>query len=424
MAASLGFVLLAALLTAGMVAGRRTSDLLFYACAFAQAGVSLLAGFLAAGSASRAVFAVLVGGAVLLRLALIPMAPSLSDDVYRYVWDGRIVNAGFNPFLHVPADPALAHLRDPAQYERIDKKDYAVTIYPPVAQALFAAVTRLSDEVWAMKLAMVLFEGVAVLAAWRLLLRLRRPSGLLAIYLLHPAPLWEFAGNGHVDAAMMAFLFGALAWGGGAARPVPAALAMTLGALVKPTAALGLPALWRPVQILLPLLVVAFAALCYLPFVGAGLGVFGFVSTYAREQGLDTGEGVFWLAALRRLGIQRNLMAPYAALAGASLLGLALWTRRRGDADLRTALGGTAALIVAFLLLLTPVYPWYFLVALPFTPLLGLWSPFALATGGVLLYTFQADTPVFFGRWCVFTAIAVLAAAVDVRLARTKRTLP
>ncbi len=386
--------------------------------------MSLLAGRMGAGSSSRAVLAVLVGGAILLRVAFIPLAPSLSDDVYRYIWDGRIVNAGFNPYLHVPADPALAHLRDPTQYDHIDKKDYAVTIYPPVAQAIFAAVTRVSGEVWAMKLAMVLFEGVAVLAVWRLLLRLGRPPGLLAIYLLHPAPLWEFAGNGHVDAAMMAFLFGALAWGGGATRPIPAAMAMTLGALVKPTAALGLPALWRPVRVVLPLIVAAVAALCYLPFLGAGAGVFGFVPTYAHEQGLDTGEGVFWLATLRRLGVRSSLMAPYVALAGASLLVLSLWTRRRGDADLRTMLGGTAALIIALLLLLTPVYPWYLLVALPFTPLLGLWSPFALATGGFLLYTFHPDTPVFFGRWCVFMAMAILAAAADLRLVQRKRTLP
>ena len=62
------------------------------------------------------VFAVLVFGAALLRLAFVMQTPSLSGDVYRYVWDGRVVNSGFNPYLHVPADPALTALCEPDQF--------------------------------------------------------------------------------------------------------------------------------------------------------------------------------------------------------------------------------------------------------------------------------------------------------------------
>lgn len=129
-----------------------------------------------------------------------------------------------------------------------------------MAEAIFAVVTLVSTRVWAMKLAMVLFEACIVLAMARLLRRLGRPAGWLVAYLLHPAPIWEIAGNGHVDAAMMAFMFGAFAWGQ-ANRPYRAATAITLGALVKPTGALGLPALWRPFQVVLPLFVLALAAL-------------------------------------------------------------------------------------------------------------------------------------------------------------------
>ena len=81
----------------------------------------------------------------------------------------------------------------------------------------------------------------------------------------------------------------------------------------------------------------------------------------------------------------------------------------------RAALGGTALLAVAFLCLLTPTFPWYFLVAAPFTALLGLWSPFALTTGGFLLYGFHADAPGFLARWSVLMGLALLAAARDVR---------
>ncbi len=403
--------------------GRASSDLLFYAGAFAQSGLAVSAALLALRSRARTALpsAVVVG--IALRLAFLPTVPNLSGDIYRYIWDGRVVAAGFNPYLHVPADPALAALRDPAQYGLIDKRDYAVTIYPPVAEALFALVTRVSTSVVAMKAAMVLLEGVAVLAVARLMRRLGRPREWLALYLLHPAPIWEIAGDGHVDAATMAFVFGAFAWARGAARPFASGVAVTLGALVKPTAALALPALWRPWDVGLPLVVAALAAVCYLPFaLSAGTGVIGFLPSYAHEQGLDSGAGFFALAVLKAAGLDRPWMTgAYAAVAGALMLALALWTRRRGDTGLAAALGGTAMLAVVFLMLLTPVFPWYFLLAAPFTALLGLWSPFALATGGFLLYGFHADAPGFLARWSLLMILVSAAAARDVRYRRGRQ---
>ena len=415
-----------ALCTWGTAVGRARSDLLFYGCAFAQGGLAVAATALALRTRARMALPSAVAVGIALRLALLPTAPTLSGDVYRYIWDGRVVAAGFDPYTHVPADPALAALRDPAQYGLIDKRDYAVTIYPPVAEVLFALVTRISSSVAAMKVAMVLLEGVAVLAMARLLARLGRPPGWLALYLLHPAPLWEIAGDGHADAAVLAALFGALAWGGGAARPFGAALAMTFGALVKPTAALGLPALWRPWRVVLPVAVLAVVALCYLPFaLSAGAGVVGFLPGYAREQGLDTGGGVLALALLEAAGLVRPWMAAgYGLLAAAALLLVSLWTRRRGNPSLRAALGGTALLATLFLFLLTPTFPWYFLVVAPFPALLGLWSPFVLTTGGFLLYSFNADAPGFLARWSLLMGLALAAAARDVWAWRRLKDVP
>jgi alpha-1,6-mannosyltransferase len=410
--AALALVLVAFALSGGMILGRETSDLLFYVCAFAQSALAVLGARLAARHGASA-FAVLVLGAALLRLAFVVQTPTLSGDVYRYIWDGRVIGAGFNPYLHVPADPALEALRDPDQYGLIDKRDYAVTIYPPVAEGIFALVTQISTRVAGMKLAMVLFEAAAVFAIARLLRSLGRPAGELITYLLHPAPIWEIAGNGHVDAAMLAFLYGAFAIGG-ASRPLVAAIPMTLGALVKPTGALGLPALWRPFQVGLPLFVLAMAALFYLPFARAGTGVIGFLPRYLEEQGLTSGEGVFWLSLLGKAGLLTPGMEPaFAALGGLGLLALALWMRRGATANLASGLEATAVLLVAFLLAVTPTFPWYFLAALPMTPLLGLWSPYALATGGFLLYGFQADAPPFFGRWALLMGLAAAAAIYD-----------
>jgi hypothetical protein len=71
-------------------------------------------------------------------LALV-LAPSvLSDDLYRYLWDGRVLRAGFDPYAFAPSDPALAALRD-EHWAHINHPQIP-TIYPPIAQGLFAAV--------------------------------------------------------------------------------------------------------------------------------------------------------------------------------------------------------------------------------------------------------------------------------------------
>ena len=83
------------------------------------------------------------------------MCPRTSDDAYRYVWDGRVQAAGINPYRYAPADPALAELRDDAIFPKINRAEYAVTIYPPVAQMFFFLVTRLGENVTTMRLAML-----------------------------------------------------------------------------------------------------------------------------------------------------------------------------------------------------------------------------------------------------------------------------
>ena len=160
----------------------------------------------------RTALLVILAGAVAMRLALLFVEPYLSSDIYRYIWDGRVQAAGINPYRYVPKAPELAHLRDAAIWPNINRADYAVTIYPPAAQAIFLAVTRVGESVVAMKLGLLLFEAAAMWRADRTVAapgqRRRRASPL---YAWHPLPVWEIAGNGHVDAAMMRIAHGRLA---------------------------------------------------------------------------------------------------------------------------------------------------------------------------------------------------------------------
>ena len=91
-------------------------------------------------------FALIILVAIVLRAIALNAPPSLTTDGLRYVWDGRMQWAGFNPYLWVPADPVLSHLRDAVIYPDINQKETAVTIYPPVAQILFLIANAISDS--------------------------------------------------------------------------------------------------------------------------------------------------------------------------------------------------------------------------------------------------------------------------------------
>ena len=82
--------------------------------------------------------------AALLRLLLLPLPPSLSEDVERYVWDGRVLTAGWNPYQLAPEASELTPLRD-SLWERLPHKEVP-TVYPPLAEGLFSLFSLRSSS--------------------------------------------------------------------------------------------------------------------------------------------------------------------------------------------------------------------------------------------------------------------------------------
>jgi hypothetical protein len=320
------------------------------------------------GLSRRALVAVLVVAA-LMRLAALLAPPYLSDDINRYVWDGRVEGAGVNPYRYVPADPHLASLRDETIFPHINRSDYAPTIYPPVAEYIFFLGTRVSQSLTAMKATLVAFEVAAVLLLLRLLDDWRLPRERILLYVWHPLTLWEIAGSGHVDGAIVTFVVLAL-W---ARRRQVAWLtgsALAAAALVKFFPAVLFPPLYRRWDWKMPLAAAATVVAAYLPFLGAGNAVLGFLPGYLEEEGLQSGAGFFlWnlvgsVTPLEHVGPA----AVYFTLAAAVLLALAVHSLYAAeDRYLASAL----TLAVAATVLLSPHYPWYFLWIVPlicFTP--------------------------------------------------------
>ena len=408
---------LGALLTLAALAGpslhRAAGGMAWLGLILGWSLLSLVALRISRRTPGRSALLIILTAAALMRVALLIEPPYLSSDIYRYVWDGRVQGAGINPYLYVPAAPELEFLRDAAIYPNINRAGYAPTIYPPVAQMLFWLITRFGDSVMAMKVGLLGFEALGIAA----LIGIQRFAGVppasVVAYVWHPLPVWEIAGNGHVDAAMLGLMLGGiLLFVRG--RNTQAGLVVALAAFVKPTALLAMPMLWRPWNWRLPALLIVVAGAVYLPYLSAGKGVFGFLAGYVAEEELASGGGFRYLAMLQRLaGTIPGGSAIYVACAAAVLVGLALRTGFRTDRSAPSSIQALGVLILTFMLLLTPHYPWYYLT---FGPLLVLtsWStPWVLMTGGFVLYPGDSLPP-FLQRETMLHLTALAAAAFDV----------
>jgi hypothetical protein len=309
---------------------------------------------------------IVLAAAVAMRAMTLAGPPLLSSDIYRYVWDGRVQLAGINPYRYLPQAPELAFLRDAAVFPHINRADYAPTIYPPAAEALFALAALIAPGVHGMKAVMTAFDVLAIVALLRLLRLAGRNRAEVLIYAWAPLPVWEFAGNGHIDAAASGLLALALlltTYG----RAAGTGVALAAAALTKFLPAVVLPALWRPRDWrLLAAFILAVGAF-YAPYISVGWRVLGFLGGYVREEDLGTGRGIFLLQVLDRVMKLPGWAAiVYAAAVLAVLAALAarfaLLTPAPADPGARAVTqAGQAAILGAILLAaLSPQYPWYF----------------------------------------------------------------
>ena len=347
--------------------------------------------------ADRALW-LIFGLGIALRAYVLLFDPLLSSDIYRYVWDGRVQAAGINPYRYFPADEALAFLRDAAIFPHINRAATAVTIYPPVAQFFFLVVTRIGDSVTVMRLALLGCEAVTVTLIMLLLRRMNRPVTRVVAYLWHPLPLWEIANSGHVDAVMVALMLLGL-WIALTGHALRGAVVIALSVLVKPYTAPVLAGIWRPWDPKMPLIVIATAALCYLPYLSVGWGVLGFLTKgYLNEEGIIAGNDLWPLAVWRLVfGEHQGDVVIYVVLAALLLLAVALAVARSADRSLASRIAEINTLLLMTLLLLSPNYPWYFLVITPFVALCGS-APTWVVSIGALLLSEQLDWDFYIPR--------------------------
>ncbi len=299
------------------------------------------------------------------RLALLPWPPLQSNDVYRYLWDGRVLAAGMDPYVVAPDSAQLAALRTAdSLYAHIDW-NHVPTLYPPFDLALYTLGAWLGglfgSQLVPLKSLLLGGDLLSMAIVGALLYARKLPLGRLALYAWSPLVIVEFALNGHEESWAIAFLLATiLAFR--AEKTTLAAVAISGAVLAKLYPAAFVPALFArrsfaPKALLVPVIVLA----AYAPFVLWNHDVLGFLHAYAFAYHFnDTLHQV-----LGTLG-SAALFAVALVIAGIA--------RYRGASAVVVVLGCE----IAYLLLSPNVYPWYVAIFAALLPLLP--DAFAVTT--------------------------------------------
>ena len=365
--------------------------------------------------------------AIFLRLIVFPLPPALSDDGYRYVWDGAIqAEEGINPYQYRPSDDALAGWHATPLYPRLNSADY-YSVYPPLSQLAFA-VGGLAygfgweTSWWLIKLLFILGEGLGL---W-LLSRLVKPAALV-LYAWHPLVVFEGAGQAHTEALAVGFLVLAI-WGMRQRRTGLAAAALTAAGWVKLFPFVLLPFVWLRAErwgklrvfgvaaLVSGVIMVPYAASYVVPHIRESLDLyvrlfeFNTGPYYAIKGALRAATGEDWSKQIGPL-----LQVGYLILLAAVFF-----------YDWISRLPLAVVLFIAlglFFATATTVHPWYLLVMLAFVPLLierpvGRWFALGwlwLATISMATYWryaglswgYDAAVAIGWGGWMAFTGLGM-----------------
>lgn len=377
-----------------------------------------------------------VGGGLVVGLAAIAGPPNTSTDSARYAWDGIVQHAGISPYAHTPQSTALSGLRpdwlfpekidgtcDPLQPRyrglgdgaqghctAINRPD-VTTIYPPMAQLWFALVRAFvpaTAQYMPFQVAGLIVSLGVTLGLVAVLRRLGRPTWWAALWAWSPLVASEAITNSHVD-----LLGAALATAGAVlvafGRPIWGGIALGAATATKLIPAIVYPPLlgrWRnwwaiPVGI-------AVFGLLYVPYVlTTGLDVLGYLPGYLSEEGYEDGSR-FALVSLVFQGDAATIVVGLLVLAAA----FAAWRL----SDPSRPWSGEVLMIGVTFLAVSPRYPWYALLLIPFVVLSGRWEWLSIGLAIALRGVWPSVDAY---RWWLAAAVLVI---IVVTLVRTRRS--
>ena len=138
--------------------------------------------------------------ALVFRLTLLPTSYTTSDDVHRYLWEGKVLINGYNPYTMSPDDSSLIHLHD-ENYEKVTFKQMSA-IYPPFSQVVFAVNYLIAgNSTVFLKVIYLIFEFITLIFILKLLVLKGKDPKLIILYAWLPLPILEYFNNAHLDAS-------------------------------------------------------------------------------------------------------------------------------------------------------------------------------------------------------------------------------
>ncbi|MES2094441.1 MAG: glycosyltransferase 87 family protein [Actinomycetota bacterium] len=350
----------------------------------------------------RPAIAIVLIGSALLGGAAMAGPPNTSTDSARYAWDGIVQNAGISPYRYVPVDDAVGALRPdwlfPAPIATADggyrcveprtsmtasvpsgvplctalNRPKVPTIYPAAAEMFFAAVrfvTGPSAEYWPLQLAGLL---MSLAVTTMLIVALRRRNldpRLAALWGWSPIVATEGITNSHLDllGALLALVATLLV-----ARGIRIRGGIALGAAiaVKLIPVIAAPALLRRQPWKLVVAAMVTFAVLYIPYVvTTGIAVLGYLPGYLSEEGYNNGSRF----TLLTLFVPKTASLAVAAVV-LLLTAVLVWWKTNPQFPWL----GQLVMIGTTLLIVSPRYPWYALLLVPFIALSGRWEWFAV----------------------------------------------
>lgn len=325
--------------------------------------------------------------ALVLRVILLSTEPSLSDDLFRYVWEGRLVAAGLDPFDLPPDAPSLTRLAlDSPEWGRMNHR-HLPAIYPPGVQWVFGLLAAVDPDPDLFRVALVVADLIVIALLAALLLLRRRDPRWAVLYAWHPLVVVEVASSGHYEPlALLPVLLGLLLWERRARLPAYGAWGLAVAAKYAGGAVAWFAARRQlrddPAGAAAGLILAGLVPLLLgLPFALDGAPPLGSLTTYVEHWGHNASVHAL-LAELLGYHPARRVVGVLFLLWTASLL----W--------LGPEPGRGFLLLFAGLVVLSPVvHPWYalwFVVLLPLYPSPGLLTLSALLPLSYLAWPQQA----------------------------------
>ena len=164
-------------------------------------------------------FSNLIGISILFRLIFIFATPNLSQDFYRFIWDGRMILEGLNPYLSIPQSFIQQGLQPIAETTELYKgmgemNGSHYTNYPPLNQLCFLIAALFSSKsifgsIIVLRLLIILADIGILYFGKKLLEKLQLPVKNIFWYALNPFIIIEMTGNLHFEPVMLFFLI----WG-------------------------------------------------------------------------------------------------------------------------------------------------------------------------------------------------------------------